>query len=310
LKEYLKKGLKIFQWTVGTIIVLFLLLLVLIQIPYVQNFAKDKAVVYIQNKIKTKVTIAKIDIGFPKKVILQGVYFEGQKKDTLLSAHTLAVDISMFQLINNKIEINSIDFQGITANINRDSTSVFNFDYIINAFSSPDKQDPNTTPMTFSLEKINLDTINLKYTDAFSKNDLYIKLQHLETRIKTFDLEAMDFEVPKIKIKGLNLKYKQGIALTTTQEDNTPQSTYKLLLGEIDLSKIAVDYQDDTNKLNATISLKKGLVKFDKTDFYNHFFLIDVLNLSDANGKVAFGKSEKTPIKKESDRHGEQGLGF
>jgi hypothetical protein len=25
------------------------------------------------------------------------------------------------------------------------------------------------------------------------KNDLYIKLQHLETRIKTFDLEEMDF---------------------------------------------------------------------------------------------------------------------
>lgn len=300
MKEYLKKGLKIFQWTVGTIIVLFLLLLVLIQIPYVQNFAKDKAVVYIQNKIKTKVTIAKIDIGFPKKVILEGVYFEGQKKDTLLSAHTLAVDISMFQLINNKIEINSIDFQGITANINRDSTSVFNFDYIINAFSSPDNQDPDTTPMTFSLEKINLDTINLKYKDAFSKNDLYIKLQHLETRIKTFDLEKMDFEVPKIKIKGLTLKFKQGITQTTTQADNAPQSTYKLLLGEIDLSKIAVDYQDDASKLNATISLKKGLVKFDKTDFYNHFFLIDVLNLSDANGKVAFGKSEKKLVKKES----------
>ncbi|CAM3096715.1 translocation/assembly module TamB domain-containing protein [Flavobacterium frigoris] len=300
MKEYFKKGLKIFQWTVGTIIVLFLLLLLLIQIPYVQNYAKDKAVVYIQNKIKTKVVIAKIDIGFPKKIILEGVYFEDLKKDTLLGANKLAVDISMFQLINNKIEINSIDFQGITANINRDSTSVFNFDYIIKAFASPDNQKPDTAPMTFSIENINLDTINLRYTDSFSKNDLYIKLNHLETRIKTFDLDALDFEVPKIKIKGLNLKFKQGITQIKTQEDNTPQSTYKLLLGEIDLSKIALDYQDEVNKLSATISLKKGLAKFDKTDFYNHFFLIDVLNLSDANGKVAFGKSEKKTEKKES----------
>jgi hypothetical protein len=67
LREYLKKGLKIFQWTIGIIIVLLLLLLVLIQIPYVQNFAKEKAVLYIQDKIKTKVVVAKIDIGFPKK---------------------------------------------------------------------------------------------------------------------------------------------------------------------------------------------------------------------------------------------------
>jgi hypothetical protein len=37
-----------------------------IQIPYVQNFAKEKAVLYIQDKIKTKVVVAKIDIGFKK----------------------------------------------------------------------------------------------------------------------------------------------------------------------------------------------------------------------------------------------------
>jgi tRNA A37 threonylcarbamoyladenosine dehydratase len=45
------------------------------------------------------------------------------------------IDISMFQLFNNKIEINSVDLEGVTSNINS-SVSVFNFDYIIKAFSS------------------------------------------------------------------------------------------------------------------------------------------------------------------------------
>jgi hypothetical protein len=45
-------------------------------------------------------------------------------------ANKLAIDISMFQLFNNKIEINSVDLEGVTSNINRDSVSVFNFDYI------------------------------------------------------------------------------------------------------------------------------------------------------------------------------------
>ena len=70
--------------------------------------------------------------------------------------------------------------------------------------------------------------------------------------------------------------------------------------GKIDLSKIAVDYQDELNKLSTILSLKKALVKFNKTDFYNRFFLIDVLNLSDANGKLALGKTEKNTSKKES----------
>jgi hypothetical protein len=54
--------------------------------------------------------------------------------------------------------------------------------------------------MTFSLENINLDTINLRYTDAFSKIDFSVKLKHLESRIKTFDLEKWT-EVPRLLLK-------------------------------------------------------------------------------------------------------------
>jgi hypothetical protein len=42
----------------------------------------------------------------------------------------LAADISLLQLINNKIEINSLEF-GISTNLNRDTKAIFNFDYII-----------------------------------------------------------------------------------------------------------------------------------------------------------------------------------
>jgi hypothetical protein len=66
--------------------------------------------------------------------------------------------------------------------------------------------------MTFSLENINLDTINLRYTDAFFKIDFSVKLKHLESRIKTFDLEKWT-RSPQITIKGLDLKYKQSIAI-------------------------------------------------------------------------------------------------
>jgi hypothetical protein len=83
-----------------------------------QNFAKEKAVLYIQDKIKTKVVVAKIDIGFPKKIILESTL---KVKRIRCYANKLAIDISMFQLFNNKIEINSVDLEGVTSNINRES---------------------------------------------------------------------------------------------------------------------------------------------------------------------------------------------
>ena len=292
MKKYLQKSLKLFIWILGTILSLFLIVLILIQIPSVQNVVKQKVVAYIQEKIQTKVSIDHLKIEFPKKIILEGVYFEGQKKDTLLAGKKIAVDISMWQLINNTVAINTIDLNGITASINRNTTGSFNFDYIIKAFSSPDKQPKNTSPMIFSLDEIKLDTINIKYTDAFSKNDLTLKLRHLETRIKTFDLEEMNFEVPKIKIKGLKLKLKQGIPkeINSVVNSTASKSNFNIGLGEVDLSKIAIDYQDEKSKLTTTLSLKKLLVKFDKTDINNQFLLIDKISLSDAEGNLAFGK--------------------
>nr|WP_309755351.1 hypothetical protein [Flavobacterium sp.] len=80
MKRYLKKSLKIFLWIIGFIVLLFVVLFVVIQIPSVQNYAKDKAVTYLEGKIKTKIKVDSLSIAFPKKVVLTGVYFEDQKK--------------------------------------------------------------------------------------------------------------------------------------------------------------------------------------------------------------------------------------
>jgi hypothetical protein len=291
LQKVLKKGLKIFQWTLGLTITLFIILLILVQIPSVQNLAKEKAVKYLEDKIQTEISVDTLKFDFPKTIILKGVYFRDQKKDTLLAAKKLAIDISFFKLMNNTLEINAIDFQAVTLNLSRNSAAAFNFDYIVKAFSSP--IDTSKIPMAISLDKINLDQTKVTFTDAISKTHLSLNLNHVDTRIKTFDLEKMDFDVPKVTIKGLQLKLKQGISKTNTVTDNTPATIYNFQLGEIDVSKANIDYQDEKTKLTTSLSLKKFDIKFDKTDLYNRFILIDNIALSRATGKLAFGKLEK-----------------
>jgi hypothetical protein len=291
LKKVLEKALKIFQWAIGIIIVLFLLTVLIIQIPSFQNLVKEKAVSYLEDKIQTKVTVETLEIKFPKKIILKGVYFEDKKRDTLFTGKKLSVDINLLQLLNNTVEINSVDLQGVVLKLHKNSAGSFNFDYILKAFSSP--VDTTKTPMIVSLDRINLDQTTLKFTDDFAKNDFYLKIDHLDTRIRTFDLQQMDFEVPKVTIKGLKLKLKQGIARNTAETYDTPATIYNFKLGEIDLSKANIDYQDQKTKLTTSLSLKKIDVKFDKTDLYNRFILIDNITLSRATGKLTFDKLQK-----------------
>src|SRR6187431_2607811 len=96
--HFLKKTLRVLIWCVASTVALLLLLIILIQVPFIQNFAKDEAITYLHEKIKTKVSLDRISIEFPKDVVLEGFYFEDQKKDTLLSGKRLQVDVDLFNL--------------------------------------------------------------------------------------------------------------------------------------------------------------------------------------------------------------------
>ena len=286
------------MWIIGSILILFLLLVLAIQIPSVQNFAKNKVVIFLEGKIKTKVQINRVEIGLPTKIILEGIYFEDQSKDTLLAGDKLAVDISLFQLLNNKVEINSAHLEGITANINRNSNSTFNFDYMVKAFASPKKSKTDTTPMEFAIDEIELDRVRLKYKDDVTKNNISANLNHCEIKIKTFDLNKMNFEIPKAKINGLKLKVKQGMMNSSQSSKITDvreqqQSNLKVLLGEIDLSKIDFDYQNDETKLSTDFYLDKLLAKIDRMDLNNQFAIIESLKIKGLDGKLLMGKSVK-----------------
>jgi Tfp pilus assembly major pilin PilA len=53
-EKIFKEKFENFPWIIGFIVLLFVVLFVVIQIPSVQNYAKDKAVTYLEGKIKRK----------------------------------------------------------------------------------------------------------------------------------------------------------------------------------------------------------------------------------------------------------------
>ncbi|GEP51714.1 DUF490 domain-containing protein [Flavobacterium noncentrifugens] len=300
-KKYIRKSLKVLAWIVGSVVGLLLLIILLIQVPVVQNVIKNKAVTYLEGKIHTKVAIGRIEIGFPKKVILENFYFEDQAKDTLLSGEKLAVDISLFKLISNEVEVNSIDLKGVTANIQRNKDSVFNFDYIIKAFASADeKPKDDSKPMKISVSKINLDKIRFKFDDAISKNDVKVYLNHFDTKIDKFDLDNLDFDIPKITVDGLNLRLKQGelvqeIAVNTRAiaDSLAQQPNLKLKLRAIDLSKINVGYDNAGTKLNTGLYLDKMIVRVNNFDIKNQNIELESLDINKLKGALVIGKFEK-----------------
>jgi TamB, inner membrane protein subunit of TAM complex len=299
VKKYLKKGLKILLWTVGSIIALFLIIVGLLQVPYVQNIVKDKAVTYLEEKIGTEVRIGSIEIGLPKKVLLKDVYFEDQSGDTLLAGKRLTVDISLFKLMDNEVEINSVDLEGITGKIQRNKEGVFNFDYIIKAFDSGKPKDTTGAPMKISVNKINLDRVRVKYDDDITGNYLTANIKHFDTRFKEFDLDKMAFEIPKINLDGVTVRFKQSmvdeIAQTTQKaaEEASKKPDLTLKLGEINLANIDVGYDNQGSGLDTGLKLKKLYVKVNEVNLKTQLIDVENLEIENLKGGLAFGKAEK-----------------
>ncbi|SFD11443.1 Family of unknown function [Flavobacterium phragmitis] len=289
------------MWCVVSVVALLLLVIILIQVPSVQNFVKNKAVSYLQDKIKTKVSLDYISIKFPKDVVLEGFYFEGQKKDTLLAGKRLEVDVDLFKLISSELEINSVSLENVKANISRNKDGVFNFDYIIKAFESkePKVEDPNAKPFKISVVKVNLDQVKFNFKDDFAKNDIRVNLTHFDTKFKKFDLDQMDFNIPTINLNGLKVVLDQDVVeklaevSVKTVDTISKRPDFKLALDKIALSKIDILYDNKDSKLNSGISLGNLNLIVNEIDLNKQFLDFNTFEVKNLKGNLRLGAKDK-----------------
>src|SRR5690554_1751289 len=104
----MKKGIKIILYVIGAILALILIAVVALQTNMGKNFVRQKVVEYLNKKLNTVVQIDKLNYKIPTFLELNGVLFLDTQNDTMLQLKKLRVDIDMFALIQNKVEVNGI----------------------------------------------------------------------------------------------------------------------------------------------------------------------------------------------------------
>lgn len=310
--------IKTILWIVGSIIALLLLLIFLIRLPSVQNYVVGKATTYLENKIGTRVDIGHIYINFPKKLELGDVYFADQSNDTLIAGESLMVDINMFKLLRNTVEINQLELKGLTAKINRTlPDSAFNFDYIVSAFDSEEESTVNedsTAALIFDIDRVEFERIKLRYHDEVIGTAADIDLAHFDTRLKTFDLTGnMAFNLPTINIDGLRAKVSQwGVASDEEipQADDfgihDPSVEATSLLPDIGISKLALNdifivYDDQTSGMHTQFDIKKLAARINDLDLNAENVDIEELTLADSHSEIFFTPVASPPIPEDTE---------
>ncbi len=280
----------------------FIVLILLIQAPPVQNFARKKIVAFLENKLKTRVAIGKINIGIPNKVLLENIYIEDRQKDTLLSGERISADIDMFKLIGSNVVINELEVENVTAKIKRVlPDTVYNFQFIIDAFApkNPTPANPaDTAAMQLDLDEITLDKIRLVYNDAVTGSDMDIWLEHFDTDIKTFDLNKQVYSIPVANINGLRARIYQHKPLVEPEPLSQDMAeaaqpiTVDFDFDKFNFRKISLDYRNDVSAFYTNLELGSLVVGGDNIDLKNRVITLDEFQLNQTTAAIKLGKKE------------------
>lgn len=264
----IKKTLKAIFWVVAVFVLLFVLVAGIIQIPFVQNKIVSLATTFVSSKTNTKLEIKNISIAFPKTIVMEGLFVEDTQRDTLLYAGKAKVNIVMKDLLMNKITINNFSLENLRAHLYNSSTdSVFNYNFLLEAFGSNASQiTENETPAhplpesesnwSFSIDKILLKNISIRYDDAFAEMFVGASLNKLTLAMNELDIEQSIYKIDDLMIEGLFanvLIQKASIADDTTSDFKLPRITAQ----NIQIKNSFVTYADLPNKQSVSAVIKR-----------------------------------------------------
>ena len=308
LNRYVRKTLIILAWLFAILLVLIGLAFLLVEAPFVHRIVKNKVVTYLEEKLDTEVSIGKLSLDFPKRLVLHDVYLEDQQQDTLLAGDTLRVDLNFWKLLNKEVLIREVDLRGITAYIDRTlPDSTYNFRFIVDAFMREEEKDApppdSSATLKFSVHKINLDRVRLKINDEVRGNNLVAYLSDFETNIDKFDYRQRKFRIPHIKLSGLTASLHQTKPIPPKAEvvDTTdmphPFTYPDIEFNEIDISDIHLSYNNEIEAIDSKLDLDSLLVRVNELDMQNQEADLQLIRLSNTSGSFILGERAEETVK-------------
>jgi hypothetical protein len=162
----LKQKLKILLKIVGFLLLLLLILTLLIRLERVQKVITDVATSYLSDYLKTEVSVGHIYTNFINNITLGDVIIEDLHGDTLLHVGDIKLKIQLSALLKNHIRVKSVDIEKPTLYIHRFAgENEFNFQFIIDKFSSNDTTKTVMPKMIIDLKYAHISWLNLKFID-------------------------------------------------------------------------------------------------------------------------------------------------
>lgn len=178
---------------------LIVLLVVLINLPPVQNYAAKQAVKIFSKKLDTKVSIKKLRVALLNRVILEEFYIEDRNADTLLYAGEATVRITDWFIFRGTTPVlKYVGLKNAYANLYRTSKSdEWNYQFVIDAFEKKDK-DTTKQELDVDLKRLSIENVRFNMDDAWVGSDMNFNVGRFEIDADKIDIKNKAIDIDEI----------------------------------------------------------------------------------------------------------------
>lgn len=241
-----RKWIKWVSWIILTPILLFVVLMILLYVPPVQNFLRKQATAYASQATGMQINVGRIDLRFPLNLLVRDVEVI-QVPDTLLTLASLNVHVQTMPLFKGKIEVDDITIQRVAVNsanliegmqirgvlgrffleshgvdlaneaavINRAELSDTHIGLILADTTTTEKPDTASAPVNW---KVNLHALNLKnvsFSMQLPTDSMRMAAHVGEATVNdvSADLKQQFYGLRSFLLTGASVNYDTGSAL-------------------------------------------------------------------------------------------------
>lgn len=261
---------------------LFIILLLILSIPYVQTQLGKYATNRLNEEYKTHVFIDRVSMQINGDIELKKIYIEDYKKDTLISVTELNTSVLSFRnLLNGNLVFGDIDIEDLDFNVKTyKGERETNLDVFVRRFESDNPErvksdfllsssDVSIYNSVFSLTDENRETSKMLYFNDLNINATNLLINGSDVSMRVNTLSFKDSRGVEVKNLMTNFAYTITDMTFANLQVKTENSVLK---GDLKFLYKREDLQYFTDKVNIEATFKDSSVLIDELNtFYNEF---------------------------------------
>ena len=265
----MRKLKHIINWTIWSLLALYVSVVVLIQLPFAQHALGSAVADALGQALNAKVSVGRINLGFLNRLTIDDVHISDQRQEELLRARRMSVKLQLLPLLNGSVAVSSAQLFGAHAHLYRDSASaVPNYQFVVDALSSPDSDKPSALNLHIGSLIVRRLSLDYDQLDApLTPGRLNLCHLHISDVSAHVLLRTLTPDTLNVNVKRVSLHEQAGLDLRQlafkleSNHSETVLSDFRLLMphSTLTLDSLHAFYSPDS--LTSTLSFGRSTMR-------------------------------------------------